>query len=139
MPSLSHTYRRPVKMIYTLLTGGHMNRAHRHGRTSLKAKPALALFLSMLIAATMMAPGLGPTPAMAAPAATLPGRPLAELLNPDGTLNLGTGFNGTLDLAGWQLEGGLGGPPRFVPAAPGDENWDARFTPPGMTDIVNAL
>ena len=95
-----------------------MNRAHRHGRASLKAKPALALFLSMLIAATMMAPGLGPTPAMAAPAATLPGRPLAELLNPDGTLNLGTGFNGTLDLAGGSSKAGWGGRPALCPPPP---------------------
>src|SRR5439155_1301223 len=40
--------------------------------------------------------GTGNSPARVA------GRPVAELLNPDGTLNLGTGFNGTLDLAGWQ-------------------------------------
>ncbi|MFL5732932.1 MAG: hypothetical protein ACJ78Q_06990 [Chloroflexia bacterium] len=58
-----------------------------------------------------MASGSVPMPALASPAATLPGRPLAEMLNPDGTLNLGTGFSGTLDVAGWQMAGAGGSAP----------------------------
>src|SRR5688500_9462974 len=89
---------------------------------------SLALMLGIGVAylnssaATAAAPAPGPT-----------GRPLAELLNPDGTLNLGTGVSGTLDPSGWQLQADAAGPPRFVPAGPrvpGDELWDDRFPAP---------
>jgi hypothetical protein len=43
-------------------------------------------------------------------------QPLVTLLNPDGTLNLTTGFSGSLDPAGWQLTAGPGGEPLFAPA-----------------------
>src|SRR5207302_6715313 len=71
--------------------------------------------------------------------ASLPERPLAELLNSDGMMNLNTGYSGTLNPAGWQLSGGLDGSPRFVPTAPGDENWDDRFNPPGTNGQVLAM
>src|SRR2546428_4221649 len=98
---LPHTYGRPAKRMYTRLLGGHMNREHTHGRASLMAKTALALCISVLIGVTFMALGRGSLPASASPAASLPGRPLAELLNSDGTLNLNTGYSGTLNPAGW--------------------------------------
>ncbi len=73
------------------------------------------------------AAGSGPARAAVAPAraGAAAGRPLADLLNPDGTVNLHTGFSGSLDTAGWRLTGALQGAPRFAPLAPGDENWDA--------------
>src|SRR5579859_6574555 len=105
---------------------------------------ALLILLTLRVAPAAGAPS---APAAAAPAGTAAapanhGRPLAELLNPDGTLNLHTGYSGTLDPAGWQLAQGTAGPARFVPAAPavaGDENWDPRFTVPGMDNTVWAL
>src|SRR5438552_1792116 len=112
----SHTYGKLTKTMNTLLTGGHMSRSHRHGRANRTVKLALALFVSVIIAATFMAQGSGSTPASASPAASQPGRPLAELLNSDGTMNLSTGFSGTVDIAGWQMASGLDGAPRFVPA-----------------------
>jgi hypothetical protein len=64
--------------------------------------------------------------------------PLETLLNPDGTLNLATGFSGSLDVRGWQMATGPDGTPRFTrasaplsdvnaPAAAGDEWWDDQF------------
>jgi hypothetical protein len=48
--------------------------------------------------------GLGLFVPGAAPAVSAhPGMTLEQLVNPDGTLNLSTGFNGSLDLAGWQV------------------------------------
>ena len=67
------------------------------------------------------------------------GRPVAELLNPDGTVNLGTGFSGSLDMAGYKMASGPNGAPRFVPAVAGDENWDDRFNTLGMSSNVYAL
>jgi hypothetical protein len=68
--------------------------------------------------------------------------PLADLLNPDGTLNTPGGFEGSLDPAGWRLVSELGAAPRFAPAAPlaaSDINWDDRFYPRGTSDNVYAL
>src|SRR5215204_1764438 len=73
--------------------------------------------------------GRAVTPATGNPQAGTRGRPLAEMMNSDGTL----------DPAGWQLAGGLDGAPRFVPDASGDENWDDRFNPRGMDNVVRAL
>jgi len=68
------------------------------------------------------------------------GHPLADLLNADGTVRLDSGYSGSLDPAGWQLQPGSGAP-RFVPQAPqvaGDENWDSRFYLSGTDDMVSA-
>ena len=67
--------------------------------------------------------------------------PLESLLQADGTLNLQTGFSGSLDPRGWTLASKPGQAPRFVrasesreaaagfepgvPSVPGDEFWDA--------------
>jgi hypothetical protein len=40
--------------------------------------------------------------------------PLGSLLSRDGTLNLGSGFSGSLDPSGWKMETDLEGRPRFV-------------------------
>src|ERR1043165_7949931 len=77
-----------------------------------------------------------------------PNVPLESLLNKDGTLKLKTGFTGSVDPAGWKMETGPNGRPRFVkageqqgqqqaatkprsatssPMVSGDENWDDRF------------
>ncbi|MEP6776567.1 MAG: hypothetical protein ABJA50_13310, partial [Chloroflexota bacterium] len=45
--------------------------------------------------------GIGPVDASAAPAIGPAKRSLGDLLNPDGTMNLNTGFSGTLDPRGW--------------------------------------
>ena len=71
--------------------------------------------------------------------------PLERFLNPDGTVNLRSGYNGAVDPTGWNmLSGSSNGAPRFVPsassaAAEGDEYWDARFGPPGTNGTVHAL
>lgn len=44
-------------------------------------------------------------------------RPLAEMLNPDGSLNLDTGYSGALDPKGWRMEYTPDGAPLFAPAA----------------------
>ncbi len=68
--------------------------------------------------------------------------PLGELIAPDGTLDLDSGFSGSLDPTGWRLVVGEDGAPRFVaddadaptaePASP-DDNWDGRFAVPNVT------
>ena len=86
--------------------------------------------------------------------------PLASHLNPDGTLNLASGFSGTLDARGWALLADPQGGPRFVKAGgntspafaagsaksgaasytAGDENWDPRYvSAPGINGVVHAL
>src|SRR5207249_2304042 len=95
-----------------------------------------ALLCPVLIALSLLAPlgfvaGARSEPARshnvtaaAGPRAWPAGRPLAGLLNPDGTLNLSTGYAGSLDPTGWRMETAAGGRPRFVPAAPGGQSWD---------------
>lgn len=64
--------------------------------------------------------------------------PLERILNPDGTVNLTLGIQGTLDPKGWRMTVDHYGRPRFVQAdgtlgvaavasKPGDEQWDDRF------------
>ncbi len=85
------------------------------------------------------------TQAARQPAAT----PLETLLNSDGTLNLSTGFSGSLDISGWSMALAADGTPHFSRARPGDSAnsapplnpaslpddayWDGRFDyPPGV-------
>ncbi len=94
-----------------------------------------------------------PTSTTRQPATT----PLETLLNADGTLNLSTGFSGSLDLSGWHMALAADGTPHFsrmhsgdsasnVPvlkpaSLPDDAYWDGRFDyPPGVSgSAVNAL
>src|SRR3954451_17959999 len=95
-----------------------------------------------------------------------PATPLERVLNKDGTLDLSTGFSGSIDPKGWRMETSPNGEPRFVksddqqqqqqpppaeprsttstpsslsPLAPGDENWDPRFNLPGVNNYVYAI
>ena len=73
------------------------------------------------------------------------GRPLAELLNPDGTLNRDSGYSGSIDTGGYRLVSGEGEDPRFavaeagVASMPGDEYWQPGVQMPGMSGPVYAL
>ena len=66
-------------------------------------------------------------------------RPLGELLNPDGSIDLHSGYRGSLDLSGWQAVGEVGDALRFAPLAAGDGHWDNDFGRPGVNNTVNAL
>lgn len=68
---------------------------------------------------------------------------VAELLNPDGTLNLNTGFAGNLNVTGFSMVTDNDGKPRFDPDTrsaalagstgdPSDIYWDDRFGPAGI-------
>ena len=122
-------------------------------------KPAYLLIALTL--AMVGAIGVAPTvaqshgPITSDPAAASAERPrLAELLLSDGTLDLTSGFQGSLDASGYRLVSGPGGAPRFAPALadtasailvpetlgnPGDENWAAGFHTPGTNNTVYAL
>jgi len=71
--------------------------------------PLIALVALLLVGGVAGWPrGAAATPAIpapaAAPAAPAPhGRPLAEVLNSDGTLNTAAGYQGSLDPRGWRL------------------------------------
>jgi hypothetical protein len=94
--------------------------------------------LSLVPAAAMRAADDPDKPAQASPPTTA--RPLAELLNPDGTLDLTSGWRGSLDARSWRLASAPGEAPRFAPlAAPGDENWADNFVSPGISGPVSAL
>ena len=66
------------------------------------------------------------------------GRPLAELLDEDGTLDLASGYRGSIDPAGWQLASAEGEPPRFAPQA-ADDHWVGGFYRPGTNSSIYAL
>jgi trimeric autotransporter adhesin len=66
-------------------------------------------------------------------------RPLSELLNPDGSIVLDSGYRGTLDLQGWKLISDAGAAPRFAPLAVGDGHWDNIFGRIGLSNTVYAL
>ncbi len=70
-------------------------------------------------------------------------RPLANLINPDGTLDLTTGFSGALDPTGWRVEYAPDGGPVFRPldgpaalSSPAS-TWHALDT--GLNGTVHAL
>ena len=68
-------------------------------------------------------------------------KPLAKLLNHDGTLKVEAGVQGSLDPRGFRIISEAGEQPRFLPAGPGPqsrggegssrpggiENWDTQF------------
>ncbi len=61
--------------------------------------------LRLLFIAALLAVALGTAPPPARSVQAAPGSTVSPegLLNPDGTLDLSTGFQGTLDLRGWQV------------------------------------
>ena len=67
------------------------------------------------------------------------GRPLENVLNSDGSLNLAAGFSGSLDVSGYRMGYAANGAPRFISLAPGDENWDSQFNNPGISGLVDAI
>src|SRR6266536_2578128 len=100
--------------------------------TGLFARTALGL-LSMVL-------GILLTSAVAQAEPFSPARPLADLLNADGTLNLARGFHGSVDARGWVLTSGPAEAPRFAPAAAtGDERWAANFAGWGVSNVLSAL
>jgi hypothetical protein len=117
-------------------------------------------WLALLVALLSGLPGAAyahPAPTVAPTVAAAPG--LGTLLNPDGSLNLTSGFQGSLDPTGYTMQMGPNGAPRFVPAAspatgpggekagpagtpmtvPGDDDWDARFAYAAPDGAVRAL
>ncbi|MEP7164334.1 MAG: hypothetical protein ABI741_06555 [Ferruginibacter sp.] len=64
---------------------------------------------------------------------------IKEYLNPDGTLQLNRGFNGTLNAAGYTMGYQTNGAPFFQPASAGDEKWDSTFNTPGVNGVVYAV
>jgi hypothetical protein len=76
------------------------------------------------------------------------GQPLERFLNPDGSLNLKSGFRGSLDPKGYRMRTGKNGQPTFEPVtrsiqslpqptAAGDENWSALGS--GVNGSVHAI
>ena len=77
-----------------------------------RVRSGCILAMVLLAAASAIRPmplvvGSSPQPAL---------RPLSEVLNPDGSMNLGAGFNGSLDPTGWRMGYGADGAPVFKPA-----------------------
>jgi hypothetical protein len=79
------------------------------------------------------------TPEAAGEEPSLAARPLGDLLSPDGTLNLPSGFSGSVDAQGWRLVSGPGEAPRFASAASDDIFWADNFGPVGTNDSVSAI
>jgi hypothetical protein len=75
------------------------------------------LGLLMLFAATVGPAAAVPEKPMLPTVVAHETRPLDTLLQPDGTLDLSSGFSGSLDPSGWELVSGAGERPRFRPAA----------------------
>ncbi|WP_226163450.1 hypothetical protein [Hymenobacter terricola] len=96
----------------------------------------LARLLGPLLLALLLS-----SPALATTAPPPTGRPLAEALNPDGTLK--TGANGSFDARHFRMGTAPDGRPVFRPAGTkgaGDERWADGFNLPNGTDgTVNAV
>ena len=83
----------------------------------MKTRTALVqAWLSLILIIGLL--GVQPAPAAALEAAPADTRPLAEMLQPDGSLNLGTGYHGLLDPADWRMTYDVQGAPLFVPDGP---------------------
>ncbi len=92
--------------------------------------------LGLVIGVTLL--GSGRSAAVeAAPLGTM--LPLGEWLAADGSLALPRGASGSFDATGYRMVSGADEAPRFVPAAPGDENWVAGFHQAGVNGDVYAL
>ena len=67
------------------------------------------------------------------------GKHVTELLQPDGSLDLSTGYRGSLDLAGYQVIADMNGALRLAPDAEGDQNWALGYQLPGVDNSVLAV
>jgi trimeric autotransporter adhesin len=81
----------------------------------------------LLVAALLAAPALAQAPPR-----------LTSLLDVDGTFRPPAGFSGSVDAAGYRVETGPDGQPRFL-LDEGDQRWDDRFGRPGISLYLNAL
>lgn len=110
-------------------------------KTRYMTKNSLKILQSLVIVAIVAVLLIGSAPVQPVSAALNlnTARPLGELLNPDGTINLNSGYRGSLDLSGWKLVSDSRQPPRFAPLAAGDGHWDGIFGRPGVNNSVNAL
>ncbi len=64
---------------------------------------------------------------------------VTDLLMPDGSLDLSTGYRGSLDLAGYQVTADMNGALRLAPDAEGDQNWALGYQLPGMVESSSVL
>jgi hypothetical protein len=122
-----------------------LNRRFSVIRRPLSTAGAFAKTLQHLLIAVLLIVVLGtalPQPTQAEPAVASGDVSPGGLLNPDGTLNMSTGFQGTLDLRGWQvtLDGKRG--PILDPASLSDSSqanaWNA-LPNQGLDDLVLSL
>jgi hypothetical protein len=102
----------------------------------------IAKGLHLLFVAVMLLAGLGAAPAQLTQAGPDGGVSPEGLLNPDGTLDLSTGFQGTLDLRGWEVTMDSQRGPILKPAsqlaAASDPAWNA-LPNQGLSGAVWAL
>jgi trimeric autotransporter adhesin len=115
-----------------------------HRTTSVQIIALLALALIMPVIA--LKPTQPTTASAGSPIAPtkLSTKPLESLLNADGTLNLQSGYAGSLDPKGWRMVSKQGEKPRFmrdadVPTLAEDPNWDRKFAAPGLSDYPYAI
>ena len=121
-----------------------LNRSPSVTRRLVTITGTLARALRLLFIAALLAVAVGTAPPPARSVQAAPGTTVSpeELLNPDGTLDLSTGFQGTVDLRGWQvtLDGERG--PVLEPASAPDAaqviGWQA-LPKQGLDNAVNAL
>jgi hypothetical protein len=96
--------------------------------------------LALLAGLSGLAPA-GPAHAEASPDKEV--APLADLLNPDGSLDLSTGFQGTLGARGWRMTYAEDGAPLFEPApeAASPQSSADTWNPlgDGLNDTVMAI
>ena len=105
-------------------------------------KRLVAYFLVVVLWAVIsVSPHVATSVAAVAPSALhrVAAPSVADFLQPDGTLDLPTGFAGGLDPTGYQLISAPSGTLRFAPSDPGDEYWADGFGYPGVSSYVNAL
>ncbi len=114
-------------------------------RHSLPTRRPLAKALCLLVITSLLTVALGTAPVwptQAEPVALAGAVSPEGLLNPDGTLDLSTGFEGTLDLSGWEVTlDGERGPvlkPASRPAASSTAAWHA-LPDQGLDSTVFAL
>ncbi len=111
-------------------------------RNRFVALARLGLILALLAAFLPAGASSAAAPAPAGDPLAAPMTSPAELLNPDGTLNLATGVSGTLDLLGWNVTLDAARGPVFQPndkssAIPLASDWNPLGT--GMNGQVRAI